>query len=29
MIPEGGGIKDLPRATQIWSRDKLGTDHDS
>ncbi|WP_211369823.1 hypothetical protein [Nonomuraea turkmeniaca] len=21
MIPEGGGIKDLPRATQIWSRD--------
>ncbi|SEG67419.1 hypothetical protein SAMN05444920_103870 [Nonomuraea solani] len=20
MIPEGGGIKDLPRATQIWPR---------
>lgn len=29
MIPEGGGIKDLPRATQIWSPDKLSTDHDS
>lgn len=22
MIPEGGGIEDLPRATQIWSRDE-------
>ncbi|MFI6603225.1 hypothetical protein ACIBHX_43880 [Nonomuraea sp. NPDC050536] len=22
MIPEGGGIKDLPRCTQIWSRDE-------
>ncbi|RVX47397.1 hypothetical protein EDD27_10330 [Nonomuraea polychroma] len=22
MIPEGGGIKDLPRCTQIWSQDK-------
>ncbi|WP_379498569.1 hypothetical protein [Nonomuraea thailandensis] len=21
MIPEGGGLRDLPRATQIWSRD--------
>ncbi|MEV5554824.1 hypothetical protein AB0L44_14335 [Nonomuraea wenchangensis] len=21
MIPEGGGIEDLPRCTQIWSRD--------
>jgi hypothetical protein len=21
MIPEGGSIRDLPRATQIWSRD--------
>ncbi|MFI6734783.1 hypothetical protein ACIBI9_17795 [Nonomuraea sp. NPDC050451] len=21
MIPEGGGIKDLPRGAQIWSRD--------
>ncbi len=28
MIPEGGGIRDLPRATQIWSRDKLSTDYD-
>ncbi|MEV5749106.1 hypothetical protein AB0L00_14920 [Actinoallomurus sp. NPDC052308] len=22
MIPEGGGIQDLPRAVQIWSRDQ-------
>jgi hypothetical protein len=22
MIPEGGGIKNLPRCTQIWSRDE-------
>lgn len=22
MIPEGGGIEDLPRCTQIWSRDR-------
>jgi hypothetical protein len=22
MIPEGGGIKDLPRGVQIWSRDQ-------
>jgi hypothetical protein len=28
MIPEGGGIRDLPRATQIWSRDKLSTDQE-
>ncbi|MGN9783602.1 hypothetical protein ACTMTF_19365 [Nonomuraea sp. ZG12] len=27
MIPEGGDIRDLPRATQIWSRDKPGTGH--
>jgi hypothetical protein len=26
MIPEGGGIRDLPRAVQIWSRDKPSTD---
>lgn len=26
MIPEGGGIADLPRCTQIWSRDKPSTD---
>ncbi|MEV0202694.1 hypothetical protein [Nonomuraea sp. NPDC050691] len=26
MIPEGGGIKDLPRCTQIWSRDTPPTD---
>lgn len=25
MIPEGGSIRDLPRATQIWSRDEPGT----
>lgn len=25
MIPEGGGIKDLPRCTQIWSRDEPRT----
>ncbi|MDP9849541.1 hypothetical protein [Streptosporangium lutulentum] len=25
MIPEGSGIRDLPRCTQIWSRDKPGT----
>ncbi|MDP4507143.1 hypothetical protein [Nonomuraea turcica] len=25
MIPEGGGIEDLPRCTQIWSRDKPST----
>ncbi|MFC4115500.1 hypothetical protein [Nonomuraea zeae] len=25
MIPEGGGIEDLPRCTQIWSRDEPGT----
>lgn len=25
MIPEGGGIEDLPRCTQIWSRDKPGS----
>ncbi|WP_206061152.1 hypothetical protein [Nonomuraea basaltis] len=24
MIPEGGGIEDLPRCTQIWSREKPG-----
>ncbi|WP_063791945.1 hypothetical protein [Nonomuraea pusilla] len=24
MIPEGGGIRDLPRCTQIWSRDQPG-----
>jgi hypothetical protein len=23
MIPEGGGIEDLPRGVQIWSRDQL------
>ncbi len=22
MIPEGGGIEDLPRCTEIWNRDK-------
>jgi hypothetical protein len=25
MIPEGGGIEDLPRCTQIWSRDKTSS----
>ncbi len=25
MIPEGGGIRDLPRCTQIWSRDEPST----
>ncbi|MBB4936074.1 hypothetical protein FHR32_000379 [Streptosporangium album] len=25
MIPEGGGIEDLPRCTQIWIRDKQHT----
>ncbi|MET8049008.1 hypothetical protein ABZU75_15555 [Streptosporangium sp. NPDC005286] len=25
MIPEGGGIEDLPRCTEIWSRDKQNT----
>ncbi len=24
VIPEGGGIEDLPRCTQIWSRDTSG-----
>lgn len=28
MIPEGGDIKDLPRATQIWSRDKRSADQE-
>ncbi|MEU4228629.1 hypothetical protein AB0F17_30415 [Nonomuraea sp. NPDC026600] len=26
MIPEGGGIRDLPRGRQIWSRDEPSTD---
>lgn len=26
LIPEGGGIKDLPRCTEIWSREKQNTD---
>ncbi|MEU8317051.1 hypothetical protein AB0C33_01670 [Nonomuraea sp. NPDC048881] len=26
MIPEGGTIRDLPRARQIWSRESAGTD---
>ncbi|MEV7013156.1 hypothetical protein [Streptosporangium sp. NPDC051022] len=25
MIPEGGGIKDLPRCAQIWSREEQST----
>ncbi|GGP94106.1 hypothetical protein [Streptosporangium pseudovulgare] len=25
MIPEGGGIRDLPRCTEIWSRDGQST----
>lgn len=25
MIPEGGGIGDLPRCTEIWGRDKHNT----
>ncbi|MDP9866571.1 MULTISPECIES: hypothetical protein [Streptosporangium] len=25
MIPEGGGIEDLPRCTEIWSRDRQDT----
>ncbi|MEU4702188.1 hypothetical protein [Nonomuraea dietziae] len=25
MIPEGGGIEDLPRCTEIWSRDNQNT----
>ncbi|ACZ86585.1 hypothetical protein [Streptosporangium roseum] len=25
MIPEGGGIEDLPRCTEIWSRDRQNT----
>lgn len=26
MIPEGGGIEDLPRCTQIWSRGRPSSD---